>query len=258
MDWIDRMAHEAPLALIALVLLGSLLLSWEMGARTSRRSRVAGAGDADGQGHVLTAVLGLLALLIAFTFGLALERHEVRRALVVEEANALGTAYLRTDLLSAPERLRSLMRTYAQERLVFGRTAGSEQAASVARAERLQAAIWREAVASTAPKRGTAVDMLVLAPINEAIDLAAARKAAVDARVPATVLASLWAYALVSAAIMGRVVGGRERRHRTACSVLFILLTLAALLILDLDRPRAGAIRTPQTPMLDAAAAMTP
>lgn len=258
MDWIDRMAHQAPLALIALVLLGSLLLAWEIGARTSPRQSADGAGDSDGQGHVLTAVLGLLALLIAFTFGLALERHEARRALVVEEANALGTAYLRTNLLPAPERLRNLMRAYARERLTFGRTAGSEQAASVARAERLQGAVWREAVAATAGQRGTAIDMLVLDPINQAIDAAAARKAAVDARVPATVIASLWAYALVSAAIMGRVVGGRERRHRAACAVLFVLLTLAALLILDLDLPRAGAIRTPQGPMIDAVAAMTP
>ncbi|PZQ54499.1 MAG: hypothetical protein DI570_22915 [Phenylobacterium zucineum] len=259
MDMLDRLAHETPLPLVALALLASLALAWEIGARANRRVAVDAPPDEQGdEGHVLTAVLGLLALLVAFTFGMALDRHETRRSLVVAEANALGTAYLRTDLLEDGGRLRALLRDYAKARLEFGRGAGEGQARALARADRLQAEVWREAVNVTRPLGNSPLTGLVLAPLNEAIDLAASRKAALAARVPVTVLAALWTYAAASAAIMGYVVGGRRRRHRVACAVLFGLLVLALTMILDLDRPRNGAIRVPQTAMADAVAAMAP
>jgi hypothetical protein len=243
------------------IMLGLLLLlaaAWEGGARVHawaarRRADPEDTGDV---GQVLTSVLGLLALLVAFTFGLALDRYETRRSLVVDEANALGTAYLRTSVLDAPDRLRGLLRAYASERLTYGLETGRRQAEARGRSERLQAAIWAEANAQLRTYRGSATMTLVLSPLNEAFDLASSRAAALAARIPTTVLVVLLLYAAVSAAVLGYAVGGPTRRNRPASLVMFAVLSLAIGLILDLDRPRGGSIRVPQTAMSDALNAM--
>ena len=106
------------------------------------------------------------------------------------------------------------------------------------------------------PYRTTPATAFVLAPLNEAFDLASTRAAALAARIPSTVLVVLWFYAVVSAAVLGFTIGGTKARNRNACLVMFVLLALAMGVILDLDRPRGGTIRVPQTPMIEALAAM--
>jgi hypothetical protein len=258
MNPVDRLAYDVRIWVIVLGLLLVMAVAWELGSRLHARvAATRGEGEEVAEaGQVLGAVLGLLALLVAFTFSLALNRYEARRALVVEEANALGTAYLRTSLLDQPEHLRGLLRAYASERLAYGLAEGPPQAQAAARAEVLQRTVWAEANLQVRPQRNTVIASLVLSPLNESFDLASSRAALLAARIPLTVLIVLWLYAIVAAGVLGYAIGGGPRPHRGASMVMFVLLSLALGLILDLDRPRGGSIRVPQTPMSAAIAAM--
>lgn len=220
--------------------------------------RAARDPDAPGKedGYVLSAVLGLLALLIAFTFGLALNRHEERRALVVVEANALGTAWLRTELLDDPAPVRRLMRDYTRERVAFGHTDGETRDGHAVRAAQLQSRLWEAVMQRLAPHRGTAAVPVVVSPFNEAFDAATSRQAALEARLPDTVLLALGLYCVMSAGMLGFTLAIGGVRHRLPPVMLFALLTLAVGLVLDLDRPRSGSIQVPQGAMHEVLATM--
>lgn len=259
MNLIGRFLQDAPLGAALLALFLAMAIAREAGACAHRwLAPIADGVDQSGgdEGYILSAVLGLLALLVAFTFGLALDRHEARRALVVTEADALGTAYLRADLLDGPDRLQALLRVYGEARLTYGQTSGETQAAADRRAVVLQTRIWREAVAQVWPARQTTLAPLVLQPLNDLFDTATTRRAALDARLPDIVLSTLALYVVVSAAFIGYAVTGAGGRHRIASLALFGLLCLAMGVILDLDRPREGVIRVPQAAMADTLAEM--
>jgi uncharacterized membrane protein YbhN (UPF0104 family) len=200
---------------------------------------------------ILTAVLGLLALLMAFSFGMALSRNDARRELVVTEANALGTAYLRTSVFDDPARLRGLMRQYAQTRLSYGVNGGPAQQSAERETAQLQPQIWDEAVRLVGPDRATPLAGFLLAPINDAFDAAGARKAALSAHLPPSVLVTLALYLVASAGVLGYLIPGGRLRHRAAAYILFALFALSLGVILDLDRPRSGLIRVPQGTMAD-------
>ena len=213
-------------------------------------------------GHILSATLGLLALLVGFTFALALGRHESRREMVVTEANAIGTAWLRSALVPEPERavLVDQLRRYADQRLALA-DAG-ENGAAISRAEAatdsLHAALWATSVAAVPRMQPATVVPLLLAAMNDVIDVAGARRAALAARLPPSVLGALVLYALLAAGFLGYVTGAGARRPRLPAALLLLLLTLAFALILDLDRPRTGTITVSQRPLLELRAAMTP
>lgn len=221
-----------------------------------RQRGVRDGADDDGEGYLLSAALALLGLLIAFTFSLALTRYDTRRALVVTEANAIGTVWLRAGLAGeeAGPRLQAAIARYTDIRLRLPGEDGNAEAVE-AQTSAAQAALWaemRDAVRYT-PAPITAA---IMTATNEMFDAASARKAERGAHIPGRVLEVLVLYALMSAGIVGYVLGGSGRRHRIVTAILFLLLTLALLLILDLDRPWSGAITIPQQPMLDARAAM--
>jgi hypothetical protein len=256
----EQLFREAPLWALLLVLFLVMGLARECGAWLRRREgRVPRKeGGATDEGYILSAVLGLLALLVAFSFGMALNRYEARRELVVTEANALATAYLRTGMLDDPARLRRLMLQYAQARLVYGERDGapkSEEAAERA-ADQLRLQVWAEAVRLITPNRLTPLAGFVLSPLDEAFDAASARKAEHQARMPLIVLLTLGIYFVAAAAVLGYASVRGEGRHRAASFALFALFTLALGLILDLDRPRGGLIHLPQDTMADTVAMM--
>jgi hypothetical protein len=257
----ERFFREGPLWGILLLLFLIMGLARELGAWARRREgQVARKeGGATDEGYILTAVLGLLALLVAFSFGMALNRYEARRELVVTEANALGTAYLRTAILDDPAKLRRLMLLYAQARLAYGQVGGG--AAKTARAaaheaDQLRPQIWAEAVRQIAPSRETPLAGFVLSPLDAAFDAASERKAELQARMPLVVLVTLCVYFVAAAAVLGYASARAEARHRVASFALFGLFTLALGVILDLDRPRGGLIDLPQGAMVDTVAMM--
>lgn len=256
---LETFAHDAPLWFVAIFLLSAMVMACEFGAMARRRLAHLPRSRADhgvDEGYILTAVLGLLALLIAFTFSLALDRYNSRRELVVTEANALTVVYQRARLLDDPAPLQGLLREYARERLLYGERWGPAEGRVLQRADELQEQIWTEAVKQARPVLETMASSLVIEPLSAAFEAAGSRKAALAARLPLSVLAALSIYAIVSAGILGYAMIGAGGRHRVATFVLFGLITLVIVLIFDLDQPRSGWIVVPQAPMADALRAM--
>jgi hypothetical protein len=250
-EWI---VQKAPLWIVLLLLFGVMALACECGVWIHDRMRRKGGDgvDREAEGYVLSGVLGLLALLVAFTFGMSLSRYDVRRELVIKEANALSTAWMRTAFLDDPGRLRDLMRQYADARLQFGVTYGDKEREADEAAVRLQPLIWAEAVRLVGPARQTPFAAFMLDPLNEAFDTATARRAALAARLPGRVLWILVVYMIATAAVLGFAVAGASGRLRIASFALFALFALALGVILDLDEPRRGPIHVPQGAMADA------
>ena len=164
-----------------------------------------------------TAVFGLLGLLIAFTFSGALTRFDGRRDQVVNEANAVGTAYLRIDLLppSAQPRLREAFRNYLDARIATYQKLPDLQAAQqeLTRSQALQADIWAQAVAATRlPESRTGTDVLLMPALNQMFDITTTRLAATQMHPPITVFIMLVGLALASALLIGLPVCRREER----------------------------------------------
>lgn len=227
--------------------LGMLALL-EVGRRIGRRraaddpERVtAGFGAVDG------AVFGLMGLLLAFTFSGAAARFDTRRELIVEEANDIGTAYLRLDLLpsNAQPPLRDLFRRYLDSRLATYRRLPDLAAAreELARSEALQGEIWSRAVATCRAEGSPATTTLVLSALNEMIDIATTRTAAAMMHPPAVVFVLLCGLALGSSLLAGYDMGaGRARSWLHMIGFAFVI-SLAVYVILDLEFPRLGLIR---------------
>jgi RsiW-degrading membrane proteinase PrsW (M82 family) len=255
MGLLDTAFFAANLWVLGFALFGAMYAFAWLGV--SLRKRVRAERDDEGQeGYLLSAALALLGLLIAFTFSLALNRYDTRRAMVVTEANAVGTAWLRAGLAGeeAGPALQAAITRYTDVRLKLPNEKGNAEAIE-AETDRAQRVLWAEmhaAIRDTPPP----VAATIITATNEMFDAASARKAERAARIPSRVIEVLILYALMSAGIVGYVLGGAGQRHRVVTTILFALLALALLLILDLDRPWSGGITVSQQPMIDARAAM--
>jgi hypothetical protein len=221
----------------------------EAGLRVGRRA-LAGpdAKRPSGLGTVETVAFGLLGLLLAFTFSGASSRFDARRALVVEEANDIGTAWLRLDVLPAASqpKLRDAFRRYTDSRiLMYGQVAAWDFAgarAAYARSVELQNEIWAGAVAACreAPSQATIV---LLPALNAMIDITTTRLAAGEMHPPLIVFAVLGVVSLGCALLAGYEMGASETRSWLhllgyAVGVAFILYVIA-----DFEYPRVGLIR---------------
>ena len=263
MNGLTTFINDAPLLLIAALLFLAQCLMREVGGLIrSRVSARAGetAEESSDKGFLLSGVLGLLALLIAFTFGLSVERYEGRRHLVTEEANAISTAEMRVQLLPSPDgpRLTNMLQDYARTRVAYGLADATGRPALSRASTAQRAALQTATLSSLAPVSTTALAAFVGASINSVLDIGVEREAMNDARVPLTILRGLVLYTLLTSAILGYGLAGARARHRATTVILFTLLTLAILLVLDLDRPQNGTIRIDQTPMTRLVAGFPP
>jgi hypothetical protein len=242
----------SPIVIVALfaasLFLGMLLFA-EAGRRigTARLARDPD-GLAKGAGAAETAVFALMGLIIAFTFSGAASRFEDRRHLIREEANAIGTAYLRVDLVPAeaqPE-LRELFRRYVDVRVATYRNvedvAGT--AAKLAEGAALQLEIWSKAVAACRrPDAAANAPMLLLPALNEMIDITTTRVAATRNHPPAVVFLLLGGLILVGALLLGYDSSPNKDRSWLHIVVFAAILSLAVYVIVDLEFPRMGLIR---------------
>jgi hypothetical protein len=203
----------------------------------------------EGTAAVEAALYALLGLMVAFTFSGAEERLNARRQLIVEEVSAIGTAYMRLDLLEPEDALilRDEMRAYLDARLAYYdkllNFAGAR--AERRRADQLQQQIWSDAVAATGRAGDArAATLLVLQSLNQLFDVATARYAALRTHVPGAIFILLLALALVCAFFAG-VGMARRRGHASPLHVLMFagILAVVAYVILNLEFPRAGFVR---------------
>jgi hypothetical protein len=246
MVWLDAV----PLAVIAPLILIALLAAAAAGYSGHRwLMKRRGENDPDSHDHLLAAILGLLALLLGFTFSLALNRYETRRELVVQEANALGTTWLRAQLLEPANKaaISGLLRDYLDVRLAWSEAGAVPQ--NDARTEELQHKLWVATGRVVRSDPSPQLSRALMDAMNESFDLASTRSATRSAHVPDRVLDVLLLYALLSAAMLGYASAAKGKPQRIATSAVMVLLTLAMTMILDIDRPRGGAIQVSQQPL---------
>jgi MFS family permease len=248
------MAGESDLnynAIAFLLILGffvGILLMLTIGQRLGRRSleqqtdvvrsRLTG---------VETAIFGLMGLMIAFTFSGAAARYELRRQLTVEEANVIGTAYLRLDLLPAASQpaLREKFRRYAGARLAVYRVLPDigASAAQAAIAMMLQREIWTGVLSALkeAPPQAT----VVLVPaLNQMIDIATTRAITARSHTPILIFVILLILGLVCSLLAGYVLATTKTQHiRLHLAAFAVVVTLTIYVIFDLDYPRFGLIQ---------------
>jgi hypothetical protein len=234
------------LAIVGALFLGIIFLL-ELGRRI-RLARMEREGDpGKGVGAVEGAVYGLLGLLIAFTFSGAATRYDSRRLLIVEEANAIGTAYLRLDLLPAEPRasLQEKFRQYVESRLEIYRKLPDLKAAKAAldKSASYQNAIWAEAVAACQSGSVPSAPMLLLPALNEMIDITTTRTVGAQVHPPFVVYVLLMGLALVSALLAGFSMGENPSHNWLHTFLYAAVLSLAIYVILDLEYPRMGLIR---------------
>jgi hypothetical protein len=203
-------------------------------------------------GMLVGSLLALLAFLLAITMGMASERFDARRKLVLEEANSVGTTYLRAGYLPEPasSNVRHLIRDYVPLRITSSDPA--EVRAAMARSVEIQSKLWSiaEGLARATPE--SQVLALFIASLNETIDLHETRvTAGLYARVPETILILLLLGSVLTMAMVGYNAGLSRRRSPLATVVLIVLMGAVITLVVDLDRPRDGFLEVNQQPLID-------
>jgi hypothetical protein len=226
--------------------LGMVLLL-ELGWRLGRRQRGANEESSRaGLGAVEGAVFALMGLLIAFTFSGAASRFDQRRQLILEEANAIGTAWLRLDVLSTTARteLRGLFRQYLDQRLAVYAKLPDVVAAreELAKANASQGIIWNRVVAAC-QESPNALTAQVLPALNAMFDLASTRAAVTQMHPPGIIYLMLGALALVSSMLAGYAMSGGRARSWIHMLGFALIMAATVYLILDLEFPRTGLIR---------------
>lgn len=208
-------------------------------------------------GAMVGSTLGLLAFILAFTFSLAATRFDTRRSLLLEEANALGTTYLRAATL--PERgreIRALLREYVDVRVAAG-LQQVEFTEARRRSEELQTRLWADAAALGRAQQDSIIVGLFIQSLNEVIDLHTMRLTALRNRIPSAIWLTLAVLALLAFSSMGYHAGLARGGRSPAAVAVTICFAVVITLIVDLDRPYEGFLRTSQQALIDTRQGMT-
>jgi hypothetical protein len=256
----DEILFRLPEWSIAVALAVVLLVVVELARRYGRRDFDRFGAAEEDSASLSGASLGLLALLLAFTYSVASDHFDLRKQLVLKEANAIGTAFLRTDFTPDPQRteLQALLRSYTDARVGFS-DAGLDAARHVAmlrETDRLQAAIWSAALRTVRERTSTPLDALLFEALNDVIDVHSERLRAQRDHVPEIVILLLIAAAIASVGMLGYAAGRKGDRQQWFRAILPVLIVGVITLIIDLDRPRSGFILVSQQPLLDLQASL--
>ena len=232
--------------LIGLMVFILMILAHMAGVRLGRRHRQDDAALTQAA-TVQTSTLALLGLLLGFTLAMAVSRFELRKQLLVNEANAIGTAWLRSRIWPDVAReTHPLLLRYVRIRLdlrAHGYDPDRVQHA-IHEANDIQEKLWKRATALAAAEPNSTAMMLYLQALNEMIDLQTKRVAARANNVPELVLILLDVLAITSIAMLGYSAGLANLRHGGESWILAALMVLVMLIIMDLDRPDRGFIHT--------------
>ena len=230
----------------ALALFIGMLAFAEVGRRIARRRA---AHDPDGAWHgtgvVDGAIFGLFGLVIAFTFSGAASRFDTRRNLIVEEVNAIGTAYLRLDILpvEAQPGLRDSFRRYLDSRIQVYRKYpdAAAVAAELEDVKRAESQIWTQALA--AERNFAPAARLLLPALNQMFDISTKRTMAMNMHPPTAIYAMMFGLALIASTIAGYGMARAESRAWFHVIGLAAVVAIVAYVILDIEHPRLGFIR---------------
>jgi hypothetical protein len=234
--------------IFSILLLLGMLTMLEMGRRIAIRRR---SHEVDGErsnlGTIEGAVFALFGLLMAFTFSGAASRFNEKRMLIAEEANTIGTAYLRLDLVPDVEgKLQDLFRSYLDSRLAMYRKLPHIGAAKLEmdNSKRLQEQIWSEAVNGTRLANShPAAGWLLLPALNNMIDITTTRSMALQMHPPRIIYVLLFALGLICSLLAGYRMAGGQRRSWLHILAFTIITVIVVYVVLDVEYPRTGLIQ---------------
>ena len=239
-----------PLWLLFLATIATVSLAVEIGYRVGGFRRRHAPEKETPVGAMVGAMLGLLAFMLAFTFGLAASRFDDRRHTILDEANAIGTTYLRAGLLPEPTRteLRRSLREYVEARLQATQQGKLDQAMS--RSVELHEQMWSQATDVAQRDPHSIITGLCIQSLNELIDLHATRvMAGLRSRIPGVIWGALFFVSTITMATMGYHEGLAGNRRSLASLALVVTFSAVLMLTVDLDRPQEGFIQVSQQSM---------
>jgi len=252
---LDPISIPGVFLLIAVI----LFVVFEIGFRIGRWWQIRTPEETEGPtGTLVGSLLALMAFLLAITMGMASDRFDTRRALVLEESNSIGTTYLRAGYLRAPdgEDSRKLLREYVPLRINVDDR--GQLATNFARSEEIHVELW-EIAEQLARDEPSDVMALYIESLNEMIDLHSTRSTAIIyARVPETILILLIIGSALTLGMVGYSAGLTRRRSLLSAVVLVVVLAAVLTLVVDLDRPTNGFLQVSQQPMIDLMAQLGP
>lgn len=243
-------ADGVPIWAVLLATIGLVVLSLEVGVRFGRRRQ---GGKVEVSGAMVGATMGLLAFMLAFTFNGAAGRHSARKALVIQEANAIYATWLRAGFMPEPSRadIRGLLRDYVDVR-VKAAAGQVELAEALRRSEALQDEMWTLTLEVGRKDTGSILAGLFTHSLNDVIDLHLERvTVGVRNRVPPVIWAALYLLLAVAMLMMGIQVGLSATRNRSIELALAVAFSAVLLLIVDLDRPQEGLVNVSQQAMVE-------
>jgi hypothetical protein len=245
--------NAIPIWLIMVGVATLILMMNELGAYFGRLP--AARNVAEGPSTVVQAAsFTLVGLLLAFSFSLALGRYDARRAAFVQEANSIGTTFLRTELLGRgfAAAMRSDLRDYVELRIDFAKADADvprrlrDSAASGA----MQRRMWERAMQAARSDPHSTMVPLFISALNDTIDLSTTEGAILSAHIPDIVMIGLILMILIAAVMMGFNFGLKKQRAVGSKIMYALVLTIAIGLVSDLDRPQRGFVRVDLTPMV--------
>ena len=209
-------------------------------------------------GIILAAILTLLALIIGFTFSMASTRYDQRKNYEEEEANAIGTEYVRADLLPAAnaEKIRELLRSYLDQRILFYTATGDELRQVTATTAKLQSDLW-DAVKTPASTGHSAVEALTVSGMNDVLNSQGYTQAAWRNRIPLAAWALMWVIAMCCNVMIGYYMRPTDN-NGIRFLVMPIIVAVSFLLIADIDSPGRGIIRVQPQNLISLADSLNP
>jgi len=238
--------------LISGILFASMLFAIEAGYRIGRRTKSLTSEPSKAHINALQAsLLGILALVLAFTFSLSLQRFDSRSEAEVDEANAIGTTYLRAQLLpgSVRSKVQQLLSEYLDLRIRAGHISLANEAERepfLAKADQTLDSLWRYAVQAAEEDPNPVTSGLFIQSLNTLIDSYGKRDAELNRHVPEEVLFLLYLALLMTGGIIGYSCGVAGHRPSPVTYIKVVLIVLLVFIIIDLDRPRRGLIKVSQ------------
>jgi hypothetical protein len=251
--WLEKIPLWGVFCLTVVIVLFSIWIGAFLG---NRKRRQPDHQDESSLSSIIGATLGLLAFMLAFTFGIAAERYQTRKQLLLDEVNAIGTTFLRARLLQEPHRseVQKLLREYVDIRVHLAKETPKRQFEEfkeiLSRSEAMQNQLWSHAVALAEADRSSEVDALFISSLNEVIDFHNSRITVLQYHIPTLIWYVLFFITILSMATVGYQAGLSGQSSIKIGIVLALTFSSVIFLITDLDRV-TGNLRVNQQPMFD-------
>ncbi|WP_422928377.1 hypothetical protein [Singulisphaera sp. PoT] len=250
------MPDDWPTWIVVTSLLALMFVADEVGYRLGRRFHHDETEASRTVSSMLKgSVFGLVALLLGFSFSVTSSRHDLRRKIVLDEANAAGTCHLRAGLLHEPQRgqIRETLRKYVAARIAFYENGldPSEVTRTNREMDRLLNELWATVEDANLSNSSVVLTSQIIPAANEVIDLNTTRAWAIRNHLPVPVVVLLEVCVIVSSLLIGHSSGQSGRRHAEMWAAFNILFALVLFVVLDFDRPRRGLVQVDHTPLYE-------